>query len=215
LAPFRRAHPGSYVKAVLAAAVGAQLQCWTGGSTISVVRDNQQTTLHSTSDWDELRGRIDELERELERYREHEQLVVKTLLSATTHATAIRESARREAELTLRKARAEAEKRKTGAERERDDARNELLRLRRITEQMRRGLSAFLTAKVEELRLEIDEEVPSSGQDQELEAALGSALEGQTARAAEAGPEPASHPWAEIRDGGGHGSSSGSPDGLP
>jgi len=185
-----------------------------GGSTISVVRDNQQTTLHSTSDWDELRGRIDELEGELEQYREHEELVIKTLISATSHATAIRESARREAELTLRKARAEAEKRKAGAERERDDARNELLRLRRITEQMRSGLSAFLTAQVEELRLETEEE-PASGQNQGLEAALGSALEGQTARAAEAGLEPASHPRAEVRDGGGHGSSSGSPDGLP
>jgi cell division septum initiation protein DivIVA len=184
------------------------------GSTISVVRDKQQTTLHSTSDWDELRGRIDELEGELEQYREHEELVIKTLISATSHATAIRESARREAELTLRKARAEAEKRKAGAERERDDARNELLRLRRITEQMRSGLSAFLTAQVEELRLETEEE-PASGQNQELEAALGSALEGQTARAAEAGLEPASHPRAEVRDGGGHGSSSGSPDGLP
>ena len=185
-----------------------------GGSTISVVRDKQQTTLHSTSDWDELRGRIDELEGELEQYREHEELVIKTLISATSHATAIRESARREAELTLRKARAEAEKRKAGAERERDDARNELLRLRRITEQMRSGLSAFLTAQVEELRL-ATEEAPASGQNQELEAALGSALEGQTARAAEAGLEPASHPRAEVRDGGGHGSSSGSPDGLP
>jgi len=186
-----------------------------GGSTISVVRDNQQTTSHSTSDSDELRGRIDELEGELEQYREHEELVIKTLISATSHATAIRESARREAELTLRKARAEAEKRKAGAERERDDARNELLRLRRITEQMRSGLSAFLTAQVEELRLETEEEALASGQNQGLEAALGSALEGQTARAAESGREPASHPRAEVRDGGGHGSSSGSPDGLP
>jgi cell division septum initiation protein DivIVA len=185
------------------------------GSTISGVSEDHQTTRRSTSDAEELRRRIDQLEGELEQYREHEQLVTKTLLSATSHATAIRESARREAELTLRKARAEGEKRKIGVEQERDDARRELLRLRRITEQMRRGLSAFLTAKVEELRLETDEEVPSSGQDQELEAALGSALEGQTARAAEAGPEPTSHPRAEIRDGGGHGSSSGSPDGLP
>ena len=69
-------------------------------------------------------------------------------MSATNHAIAIRESARREAELTLRKARAEAEKIKAGAERERDAAQRELLRLRRITEQMRSGLSAFLTSKV-------------------------------------------------------------------
>jgi cell division septum initiation protein DivIVA len=180
------------------------------------VSEDQQTTRGSTSDAEELRRRIDQLEGELERYREQEQLVVKTLLAATSHATAIRESARREAELTLRKARGKAEKRKAAAERERDDARRELLRLRRITEQMRSGLSAFLTAKVEELRLNTEEEeVPASEQDQGLEAVLGSAIEGQTARAAEAGLEPTSHPRAEIRDGGEHGSSSGSPDGLP
>ena len=137
----------------------------------------QQTTGRSTSDWDELRTRIAQLEGELEQHREHEELVTKTLISATSHATAIRESARREAELTLRKARAEAEKRMTGVERERDDARNELLRLRRITEQMRRGLSEFLTAKVEELRLEGEEGVPASEQSQELDAVLGSAVE--------------------------------------
>jgi len=176
-----------------AAARRLQLQYRTVGSTIFVVSESQTTT-SSTNDPEELRSRIDQLEGELERHRQHEQLVVKTLLSATSHATAIRESARRDAELTLRKARTEAEKRKAGAERERDDARRELLRLRRITEQMRRGLSAFLTAKVEELRLETEEELPASGQNAGLEAALGSAIEGHSSRVREAGPEPTSHP---------------------
>jgi cell division initiation protein len=162
------------------------------GSTIPAVSEDQQTAKRSVSDSEDLRRRIDQLEAELERYREQEQLVGKALLSATSHATAIRESARREAELTLRKARAEAEKRKIGVEQERDDARRELLRLRRITEQMRRGLSAFLTAKVEELRLETEEEPPASGQDQELEAVLGSAIEGQSANVAGSGPESTS-----------------------
>jgi hypothetical protein len=129
---------------------------------------------------EQLHGRISRPEAEPGHPRSQEQLLAKTLMSATNHAIAIRESARREAELTLRKARAEAEKLKAGAERERDDARRELLRLRRITEQMRSGLSAFLTSKVEELRLET-EEATNSGQDDELETALGSALEARSA----------------------------------
>jgi len=194
----------------MAAAGGRRLRCQMVGSTISAVSDYQQTTRRSTGDWDELRRRIAQLEGELEQHREHEELVTKTLISATSHATAIRESARREAELTLRKARAEAEKRMTGVERERDDARNELLRLRRITEQMRRGLSEFLTAKVEELRLEGEEGEPASGQGQELDAVLGSAVEERGSR-----PEPTPQERAEIRARGEHGSSSRSPDGLP
>ena len=134
--------------------------------------DEDQETPTRASDSEELRGRIDQLDGELERHRSQEQLLVKTLLSATSHATAIRESARKEAELTLRKARVEAEKLKAGAERDRDDARREMLRLRRITEQMRSGLSAFLTAKVEELRLETAEGAMPSGEEDELEAAL-------------------------------------------
>lgn len=139
-----------------------------------------------------LRDRIYDLEDELERYRSQEQLLVKTLLSATNHAAAIRESARREAELTLRKARIEAERLKAGAERERDDASHELMRLRRITEQMRNGLSAFLTAKVEELQLETGEEAMPARQESEFEAALGSGLEGRTATELRSGAESAS-----------------------
>jgi hypothetical protein len=177
-------------------------------STISVVGEYQQPTGRSTSDWEELGRRIDQLERELERHREHEQLAVQTLRSATSHAAAIRESARRDAELTLRKSRAEAEKRKARIERERDDARNELLRLRQVTEQMRRGLTAFLTAKVEELRLEGEEELPASGANEELAAVLGSAVEAR-------GSAATSQERVEIREEGGHGSGSGAPDRLP
>ena len=179
------------------------------GSTISFVGEYEQPITRSTSDWEELGRRIDQLERELGRYREDEQLAVKTLRSATSHATAIRENARREAELTLRKARAEAEKRKTRIERERDDARNELLRLRRVTEQMRMGLTALLTTKVEELRLESEEDVPASGEARELEAVLGSAVEARGSA-----PEPRSDERAEIREEGAHGPGSGSSDGL-
>jgi cell division septum initiation protein DivIVA len=44
-----------------------------------------------------LRRRIEELETELDRYRNQEQLIVDTLLLATRHAAAIRENVRREA----------------------------------------------------------------------------------------------------------------------
>lgn len=123
-----------------------------------------------------LRRRIEELEAELNWYREQEQLVVDTLLLATRHATAIRENARRDAEVALRAARIEAAERKRSAELERDHAMAELLRLRRITERMRSGLSTFLTATVDDLRREGVEEEQVSEQDAELEAALASVL---------------------------------------
>jgi chromosome segregation ATPase len=137
----------------------------------------------------ELRREIERLQAELSRYRETEHLLVKTLASATNHAAAIRESARREAEQALRKARVEAEKREAAAERERNDAERELLRLRRLTEQMRRGLSGFLTAKLEELHVEPEAGVPVEP-DAELDAGLVNGLEGQLKRLAtpEAGP---------------------------
>ena len=161
-----------------------------------------------------LHERIAQLEAELERHRSQEQLLVKTLLSATSHATAIRESARQEAEVTLRKARVEAEELKAGAIRERDDARRELMRLRRITEQMRSGLSAFLTEKVEELRLETEDEAKASGEE-ELEAALGGVLEGRSATELGSSPESTPHHRPELLDRGGYDSTGGSPNAVP
>jgi cell division septum initiation protein DivIVA len=127
----------------------------------------------------ELQLQIDQLERELERHRAQEHLLAETLISATRHATVVREDARREAEVALRKARRQATQLKARAERERDAAKRELLRLHRITEQMRNGLSQFLMAKVDELQVELDDE-PSPQEDDELQTALGSALRGQS-----------------------------------
>jgi cell division initiation protein len=143
----------------------------------------------SIGEREELRREIERLQAELSRYRETEQLLVKTLASATNHAIAIRESARREAELVLRKARAEAQTREAAAERKKNGAERELLRLRRLTEQMRRGLSGFLTAKLEELQVD-SEPSESVEPDAELEAGLVSGLEGELKRVAtpEAGP---------------------------
>ena len=154
-------------------------------------------TSGGATELDKLQLRIDQLEVELERHRSQEQLIAKTLVSATSYGTVIRENARREAELALHKARAEAERLKARAVRERDDARRELLRLRRTTEQMRNGLSEFLTAKVEELEVEIDDHQGRQEGD-ELETALGSALGGQSAAKTPSGPEAASHTGLDV-----------------
>jgi cell division septum initiation protein DivIVA len=166
------------------------------GSTIHAVSYAE----HITGEAEELRGRIDRLEAELERYRRDEDLLVKTLVSATSHAAAIREAARREAELTLRKARTEAQRRKVDAERERDDAVRESLRLRRIIAHMRTSLSAFLAQKVEELtpETETDEEARASGLPAELEAALGRVVEGAPPGLAGSSPAPISPHRAEF-----------------
>jgi len=173
------------------------------------MRNVPETSVGATG-LDKLQLRIDQLEGELERHRSEEQLIAKTLVSATSYGTVIRENARRDAELALRKARAEAERLKARALRERDDARRELLRLRRITEQMRNGLSEFLTAKVEELEVEIDDH-QSRQEDDELETALGSALGGQSAAKTRSGPEAASHPGLDALARRGDDSTGGSP----
>lgn len=136
---------------------------------------DEDATTPSADGWN-LRRRIEELETELDRYRSQEQLMVDTLLLATRHAAAIRENARREAELTLRKARIEASDRKGTAELERDHAMAELIRLRRITERMRSGLSTFLASTVDELQREGVEEEQVSNQTTALEAALASVV---------------------------------------
>lgn len=137
-----------------------------------------------------LRRQIEKLEADLSGFREKEQLLISTLVSATSHATAMRESARRDAELILRKARAEAQKRKAAVERARGEAERELLRLRRITEQMRRGLSGFLTAMLEELQLEAKHGTPTEQPHAELETALGSAVDARLNRAAASQSDP-------------------------
>jgi cell division septum initiation protein DivIVA len=142
----------------------------------------------------ELLREIERLEADLARYEETEEQLVRTLVSATTHAAAIRESARREAELMLRKASAEVERRKAAADRER----GELLRLRRITEQTRQGLAGLLTAKLEELQLDVEDEPPLAQHEAELAEALDSGLERNLERVAS---EPASAiPEPQPRD---------------
>ncbi len=178
--------------------------------TIRFMGDTQQATEHWVGEREELRRRIEQLEADLGRYREEEQLLVRTLVSATSHATAIRESARRDAELILRKARAEAQRRTVAAERARGNAERELLRLRRITEQMRRGLSGFLTAKLGELQLETEQEMLTPEPTAELGAALEGALEGQMKSMATSESVPTADRDAETLDNEEHDLSGGS-----
>lgn len=188
----------------------AASECWIYDPSVSNVE-------HVTGEVEELRSRVDRLEGELERYRRDEELLAETLVSATRHAAAIREAARREAELTLRKARTEARRRKVDAERERDDAVRESLRLRHIIAQMRTSLSAFLAEKVEELALETetDDEARASGLSEELEAAFGRAVGGPPAALTGSTPAPISPHRPEFfarddyssTDGSQHGSS--------
>ena len=70
---------------------------------------------------DSLQQQIARLEADLARQRNPEQLLSKTLLSATSYAMRTREDARNEAELILKKARAEAAKRRAVAKRAQQD----------------------------------------------------------------------------------------------
>ena len=90
----------------------------------------------------------------------------------------------------------------------------ELLRLRRITEQMRNGLSTFLTATVEELRQEDVEQQQVSEQNAELAAELANVVNERSSKAAGSGATPTSDLWSEIRHRGENDLSGGSPDGL-
>jgi cell division initiation protein len=106
------------------------------------------------SEHDELRRRIEQLEAEVERYRSQEQLLSKALLAATAHASQIREAARREAEAALKKASAKAHGRVVGAETERREAEREIVRLRKLADEMRAGLSVFLETTLSHLQVE-------------------------------------------------------------
>ena len=131
----------------------------------------------AVSEWDELRARVLRLEAEVAGYRAQEQLLAKTLLAATRFAMTTREEARREAELILRKARSQALKRVESLDQERGQAQHELLRLHRITDRTRAGLSTLLTATLEQLRLEAEYDAPTSEPMSEPITALAGALE--------------------------------------
>jgi cell division septum initiation protein DivIVA len=126
----------------------------------------------------QLREHAARLEAELAQHRRQEDLLSKTMISATRFAMTIREEARKEAEQVLQKARAEGVDRTAAAERVEHDlkeAEQELQRLQQVTQKMRTGLSTFLTDTLTQLSPEEKTAVESSGTDS-VEGALTSAL---------------------------------------
>jgi cell division septum initiation protein DivIVA len=108
----------------------------------------------------DLMAKVRSLEAELTRYREHAQRTSKLFLSASNFAEWVRESARRDAEVTLRKARARAERLGAleeeceRAEHELAQLRDELTRMRALTDEARARLSGFLAAGLQALNAE-------------------------------------------------------------
>lgn len=111
---------------------------------------------------EELRAKVQQLELELERYRAHAERTSKLFLAATKYAEWVRENARRDAELALRKASARVERLELTAERlawteaELVRKQEELERLDRLTEETRARLSAFLTAGLQALSTTVE-----------------------------------------------------------
>jgi cell division septum initiation protein DivIVA len=107
-----------------------------------------------------LRAEVHRLETELERYRAHAERTSKLFLSATNYAEWVRESARQDAELALRKARARVERLEARAdelergEHELARLQGELTRLEALTEETRARLSSFLAAGLQTLTSE-------------------------------------------------------------
>ena len=104
---------------------------------------------------EELLGKVQRLEAELARHRARSERTSTLLLSATRYADWVREQARRDGEVALRKVNARV-KQLTLTTRELDETQQELVRLKgelsrlqSLTEATRAQLSAFLTAGLE------------------------------------------------------------------
>ena len=110
----------------------------------------------------ELLAKVQQLEQELERYRAHAERTSKLFLAATKYAEWVRENARHDAELALRKANARVEKLELSADRlawieaELVRKQEELERLDTLTEETRARLSAFLTAGLDALSTTVE-----------------------------------------------------------
>lgn len=117
-------------------------------------------TVEPSSERETLRAEVQRLEAELERYRSHAERTSKLFLSATNYAEWVRENARRDAELALRKARAKVEKFEATAgalertERELVRMQGELEGLQALTDETRARLSTFLAAGLQALNTE-------------------------------------------------------------
>lgn len=104
----------------------------------------------------DLRDEIERLEAELARFRELEAALRNTLVSAERAADEMKAQAGREAELIVEGARINAREIVAAAEREREQLRTEIRRLRGLEADMRANYRAFLLAALD--RLESDPE---------------------------------------------------------
>jgi DNA repair exonuclease SbcCD ATPase subunit len=136
------------------AAPAAQLDAAPGPAT---TRDDPAPNSAPSNLQDALRAEVQRLTAENERYRQHAERTSKLFLAATSYADWVRENARRDAELALRKARARVVRleRITSdlheKERERARLQSELERVQSVIDETRAQLSAFLTAGLEAL----------------------------------------------------------------
>jgi hypothetical protein len=118
-------------------------------------------------------AKVRRLEVELARYRAHAERTSSLFRSVTKYAEWVRENARRDSELALRKARARVEKlNRTASELEWTEGelarmQDELARVEALTEETRARLSSFLTAGLQALNGkredEADETSPARG----------------------------------------------------
>ena len=102
------------------------------------------------------------LEAELERHREHALRTSKLFLHATDYAAWMREHARRDAELALRKARSRADEIVADAQRERGHAERELLRLQALVRETRARLAQISMGALRALDTPEPEELPEA-----------------------------------------------------
>ena len=146
-----------------------RIRGYDAGATEALVRQISAKQREAERECVVMREQVTRLEAALARCRQRERAVSEALMAASTHATAIEDNARREAEAVLSKARAEAEKRTERVdriEREREEAERNLAQLRLVQRKVQTGLAEFLSQAVEELRSEQEAlDQPTTGAD--------------------------------------------------
>jgi cell division septum initiation protein DivIVA len=155
-------------------------------ATDGLLRELEAKQAELERDCASLRKQVAALEDELVQHRTQEQLIAKTLLEATNRATEIEENARREAEVLLEKTHEDLRLRTERAEqleRDRANAESQVLRMRRLAQEMQSGLAGFLTRTIDQLRPQEEraasERLHESGNGGVAPAALDTELEQQ------------------------------------
>ncbi|HEY7004508.1 MAG TPA: DivIVA domain-containing protein [Gaiellaceae bacterium] len=109
----------------------------------------------------DLRDELEELESELARQKELEEVLRDTLVTAERMADELRAQARREADVIVAEARAIARDIVSGAESERERIRTEIRRLQEVQTGIRADYRAFLLAALDRLDAGTDARPPS------------------------------------------------------